>query len=143
MHILKEICFMTTSFPASHFFYDSVIISREHLKKSTCQGNFAYFTTLFATIHYNKLSVVDSRKKWRVCLFQENHCGSALLEVPIYSTELVAIIFLKSTALKMHKSTLCKWVLPVSESHSFLVNQHSEITFTFSKILKHSAVSKG
>ena len=114
MHILKEICFMTTSFPASHFFYDSVIISREHLKKSTCQGNFAYFTTLFATIHYNKLSVVDSRKRWRVCLFQENHCGPALLEVPIYSTELVAIIFLKTTVLKMHKSTLYKWVLSVS-----------------------------
>ena len=53
-------CFMTTSFPASHFFYDSVIISREHLKKSTCQGNCVYFTILFATIHYNKRSVVDS-----------------------------------------------------------------------------------
>ena len=63
------------SFPAIHFFYDSVIISREHLKKSTCQGNCVYFTTIFATIHYNKQSVVDLRKSWKVCLFQENHRG--------------------------------------------------------------------
>ena len=135
MHILKEVCFITTSFPAIHFFYNSVIISREHLKKSTCQGNCVYFTTLFATIHYNKWSVVDSRKSWRVCLFQENHCGPALLKVPIYSTELVPITFLKSTVLNVQKH--------LQRSHSFLVNQHSEITFTFSKTLKRSAVSKG
>ena len=62
MHILKEVCYMTTSFPAIHFFYDSVFISREHLRQSTCQGNCVYFTTLSATIHYNKRSLVDSRK---------------------------------------------------------------------------------
>ena len=129
MHILKEVCFITTSFPAIHFFYDSVIISREHLKKSTCQRNCVYFTTLFATIHYYKRSVVDSRKSWRICLFQENHCGPALLKVPIYSIELVAI----STAFNAQKH--------LQRSHSFMVNQHSEITFTFSKILKHSAMS--
>ena len=27
--------------------------------QSTCQGNCVYFTTLFATTHYNKRSVVD------------------------------------------------------------------------------------
>ena len=131
MHILKEICFITTSFPAIHFFYDSVIISREHLKKSTCQRNCVYFTTLFATIHYYKRSVVDSRKSWRICLFQENHCGPALLKVPIYSTELVAI----STAFNAQKH--------LQRSHPFMVNQHCEITFTFSKFLKHSAVLTG
>ena len=62
MHILKEVCYMTTSFLAIHFFYESVIILREHLKQSTCQGNCAYFTTLVATIHYNKRSLVDLRK---------------------------------------------------------------------------------
>ena len=61
MHILKEVCYMT-SFPAIHLIYDSVIISREHLKQSTCQENCVYFTTLTATIHNNKQSVVDSRK---------------------------------------------------------------------------------
>ena len=138
MHILKEVCFMTTSFPAIHFFYDSVIISREHLKKSTCQGNRVYFTTLFATIHYNKRSVVDSRKSWRVYLFQENHCSPALLKVPICSTELIAIIFFEqyySTILNARKYS--------QRSHSFMVNQHGEITLTFSKILKRSAVCKG
>ena len=127
MHILKEICFITTSFPAIHFVYDSVIISREHLKKPTFQRNCVYFTMLFATIYFNKQSVVDSRKSWRVCLFQENHCGPALLKVPIYSTELVAIIFLKSTVLNPQKQ--------LQRSHSFMVNQQREISFTFSKIL--------
>ena len=138
MHILKEVCFITTSFPAIHFFYNSVIISREHLKKSTCQGNCVYFTTLFATIHYNKRSVVDSRKSWRVYLFQENHCSPALLKVPICSTELIAIIFFEqyySTILNARKYS--------QRSHSFMVNQHGEITLTFSKILKRSAVCKG
>ena len=131
MHVSKEVCFIPTSFPAIHFFYDSLIISREHLNKSTCQRSCLYFTTLFATIYYYKRSVVDLRKSWRICLFQENHCGSALLEMPIYSIELVAI----STAFNAQKH--------LQRSHSFIVNQHSEITFTFSKILKHNAVSKG
>ena len=59
--IMKKVCYMT-SFTAIHFFYDSIIISLEHLKQSTYQGNCLYFTILFATIHYNKRSAVDSRK---------------------------------------------------------------------------------
>ena len=62
MHILKEVSYMTISFPAIHFFYDSVIFSRERLKRSICQGHCVYFTRLVATIHYDKWSVVDSRK---------------------------------------------------------------------------------
>ena len=89
----KKLCHMTTSFPAIHFFYDSVIISRDHLKQSTCQGNCVYFTILFATIHYNNRSAVDSGKSWRVCLFEENHCSPAVLKLPIYSTEVVFVIF--------------------------------------------------
>ena len=45
-----------------HFFYDSVIFSREHLKLSICQGRCVYFRELVATIHYKKQSVVDLRK---------------------------------------------------------------------------------
>ena len=93
MHILKNVCYMTTSFTTIHFFYDSVIISQQHLKQSTCQGNCLYFTIIFATIHYNERSAVDSRKSWRVRLFEENHCSPAVLKVAIYSTEQVAIIF--------------------------------------------------
>ena len=95
----------------------------QRLKKSTCQRNCVSFTTLFATIHYYKRSAVDSRKRWRICLFQENHCGPALLKVPIYSTKLVAI----STAFNAQKH--------LQRSHFFMVNQKSEITFIFSKIL--------
>ena len=71
MYILKEVCFMTTSFPAIHFLYYSVIISRVCLL--------------------------------RVCLFQENNCGPAFLEVPIYSTELVAIFFFEKYRVKCTK----------------------------------------
>ena len=60
-----------------HFFFDSVIVSRERLQQSIFQRHI-YFTTFVATIHYNKRSVVDSRKNWRVCLFEENHCSPAL-----------------------------------------------------------------
>ena len=63
---------MTTSFLAIYFFYDSVIISREHLKRSTCQGLCVYFTTLVAGIHYNKRSVVDSRK-FEGCVYCLKH----------------------------------------------------------------------
>ena len=135
MHILKKVCYMTTSFPAIHFFYDSVIISREHLKQFTCQGNYVYYTTLFATIRDNKWSVVDSRKSWRVCLFEENHCSPPLLKVPTYSSELVAIIFVWYCLLNAQKH--------LQKFHSFMVNQHSKINFIFSKILKNSAGSKG
>ena len=93
MGILKKVCYMTTSFTTIHFFYDSAIILRQRLKQSTCQGNCLYFTILFATIHYNKRSAVDSRKSWRVCLFEVNHCSPPVLKVAIYSTEQIAIIF--------------------------------------------------
>ena len=38
MHILKEVCYMMAALPSIYFFYDSVIISWEHLKRSTCQA---------------------------------------------------------------------------------------------------------
>ena len=115
----KKVCYMTTSFTAIHFFYDSVIISWEHLKQSTCQENCIYFTILFATIHYNKRSAVDSRKFWIVSLFEENHCSPAVLKVPIYSTELVAIIF-------FFQKYCVKCTKALTETHSFMANQHSK-----------------
>ena len=60
MYILKEACYMTTLVPAIHFFYDSVIISREYLKQSIQQGHCVYFT-LVAAIHC-KWYLADSRK---------------------------------------------------------------------------------
>ena len=62
MHILKKVCYMTRSFPAIHFFYDSVTFSLERLKRSICQGHCGYFTTLVTPIYYNKRSFIDSRK---------------------------------------------------------------------------------
>ena len=59
MHVLKEVCYMMTSFPAIHFFYDRVTGALEviHMTR-TC----VYFTALATVIHYNKRSVADSRK---------------------------------------------------------------------------------
>ena len=71
MHILKEACFMTTPFPPIYIFYDGVIISREHVKRSICQGHCVHFTALVVAIHYDQRSVFDSTK-FRVCLFEEN-----------------------------------------------------------------------
>ena len=72
MHILKEVCYMTTSFPAIHFFNDSVIVSRERLKQFICSRHCIYFTTLVATIHYDQRSVVDSKKFEEYALFRKN-----------------------------------------------------------------------
>ena len=54
MHILKEVCYMTTSFPAIHFFYDSVIISREHLKQPHVKE------TVFISQHFLQPSIIIS-----------------------------------------------------------------------------------
>ena len=80
-----------TLFPAIHFFYDSVIIWRDHLERSICQGNCVYFTTLVATIHYSKRSLVDLRKIEEhaihplklqcICFCRSNDGNHPLLEV--------------------------------------------------------------
>ena len=70
MHIWKEVCYhMTTSFPGIRFFYDSFIISQEHLKRFKCRRHCVYFTTLVANIHYNKWPVTDSRKIEEYCVY--------------------------------------------------------------------------
>ena len=48
---MNEVSYLTPSIATIHFFYNSVIISPEHLKRSICQGNCVYFTTPVATIH--------------------------------------------------------------------------------------------
>ena len=114
IHILKEVCYMTTSFLAIHFFYDSVIISREGLKRPTCQGHRLYFTTLVVMIHYNKRSVFNSRKIVECIFFEENHCSPALLKVLSYLFHRTScnnfcsksiVLMNKST----HRDTILSW----------------------------------
>ena len=45
------------------FFYNSVIISWEHLKRSICQGHCVYFRTIVATIHNIKNGLWLIREK--------------------------------------------------------------------------------
>ena len=51
MYISNEVCYLTTSIAAIHFFYGIAIILREHLKRSICQGYCVNFTTLVVTIY--------------------------------------------------------------------------------------------
>ena len=52
MHILKNVCYITTSFSAIHFFYDSVIVSQEHLKQSTVKE------TVFISQYFLQPSII-------------------------------------------------------------------------------------
>ena len=61
MHILEEICYMTTPFPSIHFFYES-LFQGSTWSDPSCQGHCVYFTTLVAAMHYG--------------LFEENHRSS-------------------------------------------------------------------
>ena len=54
-----------------------------------------------------KSMFIHSHKKRKVFdygLFHENHCGPAVLKVPAYSTELVAISFFKKVGVKCTKA---------------------------------------
>ena len=72
MYILNEVCYLIASIASIHFFFGSIIISREHLKRSICQGHCSCFTTFHNIsnhLYYNKQSVADSRKfEWYVYL---------------------------------------------------------------------------
>ena len=106
MHVLKK-CLLNDDIICRHtFFLWSIIISWDHLKQSTCPGNCLYLTIIFARIHYNKRFAVDSRKSWRVCLFEENHCSPAILKVSVYFTEQVAII---SVTEKSYRDPILSW----------------------------------
>ena len=71
--MLKEVCYSEPSIvappppppppPPPHFFYGSIINSEGHLKRSTRQRHCVYLTAIVAATHYNKRSVVDSRKR--------------------------------------------------------------------------------
>ena len=93
--------------------------------------------TVFISQHFLQPSIIMSGL-WLIWenveeYVEENHCSPALLKVPTYSSELVAIIFVwKTTMLNAQKH--------LQRPYSFMVNQHSYI---FSKIKKNSAESKG
>ena len=72
------------SIAATHYFYGSVYISREHLKQSICQRYCAYFTTLVAIIHIITSGLWLIRES-----LNDSLCSTALLKGPIYSTELL------------------------------------------------------
>ena len=82
--ILKEVCYLTASIVAIHFFCSSVIISREHLKRSICQENRVLQHLLQSFSITSGLWLI--RENWKGCLFEKNHCNSALIKVSIYST---------------------------------------------------------
>ena len=54
-----------------------------------CVKDTVYFATLFAVIYYNNWCVVDAKKIERCAYLKK----AIVAKVPIYSTELVAVIF--------------------------------------------------
>ena len=63
IYTLNEVCYLATSNAAIHFFYGSVIISRERLKRYICQEHCILFhNTCSNHPYYNKRFVVDSKK---------------------------------------------------------------------------------
>ena len=83
----KITIYLKISIPAIHLFYGTVIISLEHMKQSTLSRALCIFRN-------HQLGVCGWFEKiWRLlCLFEESNCSPALLKVPIYSTELVAVV---------------------------------------------------
>ena len=80
-----------------------------------------------------KPSVVDSRNSWFIsekALWRLSYKGAYLFHRTSCNN-----FFLRSTVLNAQKY--------LQRFQSFMVNQHSEITLKYPKILKHSAVSKG
>ena len=93
MYILNEICYWTTSIGVIYFLYNSVNVLREDWKQSICQGHCVYFTTVVVTIHIITSGLCLIREKLNDMFIEESHGSPALLKMPIYSTELVAVIF--------------------------------------------------
>ena len=81
--------------------------------------------TVFISQYFLQPSIIINglrliwEKGWRVCLSEENHGSPAVLKVPIYSTELVAIIF-------FFQKYCVKCTKALTETHSFMANQHSK-----------------
>ena len=48
---MNEVCYLMSSVGAIYFFYNSVNVLREHLKRSICQPHCVTFTALVPTIH--------------------------------------------------------------------------------------------
>ena len=137
MHISRKVRYMTISFPAIHFFYDSVVFSRESLRRSICQGD-----CLFHNICCNQPleQAVWFEKNRRVCLFQENHCGPAFLKVRIYSTELVVIIFVWKVLCQMPKSTYRDPIFHGECVSLTVLQQRLQIFIKYSKCFRKAIV---
>ena len=78
----------------------SMVLSLLH--GSTWSDSYVNYTMFF--IHCNKRSVVDSRKPGGYVYLRKNHYSPSLLEVSIYPTELVAVIFVWKVLCLMHET---------------------------------------
>ena len=162
MYILKDSLCLTTSIAAILFFYGTVIISWEHLKRSICQGHWVYFTTLIAILQKSKRSVVDSRKFegycvylkkaivamlcWGVCLFHRTSCSNFCLKSTLLNTRkhlqpfysvMVNIFFFKTPlAVKttyFFQSTFCSRQFFKTVSHSIWREELRQVILSFKR----------
>ena len=94
MFILNDACYLATYIGAIYFFYNSVIISQEHLKRSICQGHCVYFTTIVATIHIITSGLWLIREKLNDMLIWGKPFSPCSFKDGYLFTELVAVIFI-------------------------------------------------
>ena len=108
------------------------MVSGMYILKEVCYLTISvYFATRFAVIHYNNWSVVDTKKNKRCSYLKK----SIVAKVPIYSTELVAIIFVyesicnHSIIIWQYHNSNCSYLL---STVNFLEEQL--YTFAFARV---------
>ena len=92
---LKIICYLTMSISPVHFFYCTVFVSREHVKRSIVSRIF-YLSQNTYYSHPSKQTIYGWFKKILrlLCFFEESNCSPALLKLLVYSTAAVAVTFI-------------------------------------------------
>ena len=117
MHILEEVCYLATSFPVIYFFNNSVFLweclwasARQKTWKVFISQNLLQPSIITSDLWLNreKLKSIFIWRKPGVYLFHRTSCNNFCLNAQKY----------------------------MQRSRSFMVNQHSEITFFFSKNFK-------
>ena len=135
MCLLKEACYMTTWVLAIRLFYCSSIISWEHFKQADVKP------TVFISQHLLQPSIVNGWfvKIWRIFLFEESHCGHAVLKVPMYSKDLYPVIFVGKVLCWMHEST-CSHPFYCANSTTSQEQEQLQLFINYSKFFRLTIV---
>ena len=115
MHILKEVCYMMTSFPAIHIFHDSVIFSLERLKRPYIRN------TVFISQHLLQPPSIITTGLW---LLWEKLKSMFISGKPLWSCYFKGTYLFHRTSCNncFLKSTVLNDCKHLQRFHSFMVN---------------------